>query len=272
MVKKLLFPFFYLSADVLLSVFGNVALLSFSLSVKPKVPILVCLGLAVFSIYILDRSFDSIREKGGVKTERGIFYQNKIGLTVFFGLLSLVICLTLSFLFLPFSFFLAGIILGFLVFLYFISTQFFRISFLPKEVVLSLLYTLGISFPVLLERFPVYEEYPIFFTLFLSVLCNVLLTYRNDSDWDKQFHFKTITLYLGKEYTTMLFYTLSGIGIGLCIYFGLQEPNHHLPALGLSFTFCYLIFLEPWGRKNSPVWFKTFCELAYTPFLFLWMI
>lgn|GEM_PF-5263628 len=272
MIKNLLFPFFHLSADVLLSVFGNVALLCFSFSIKPKPPALICLGLAVFSIYILDRSFDSIREKKGTGTERGKFYQNKIGLTVFIGLLSLMVSVVLAFIFLPLSFFLAGMVLGFLVFLYFITTQFFRISFLPKEVVLSLLYILGISFPILLERFPVYNEYPILFTLFLSVLCNVLLTYRNDLEWDKQFHFKTITLYLGKEYSTMLFYTLAGIGIGTCIYFGFQNPNHRIPAFCLSFSFCYLIFLEPFGRKNSRQWFKIFCELAYTPFLFLWII
>ncbi len=265
-----LLSFFYLGGDVLISSLANLVFLSYAFQVHPHPVAVLCLGLTVFCIYLFDRSVDSWKEKEGEVTQRGSFYKNKLGILFLIGLLAFAFDILLILYFLPFSFFLGGIFLGFFVLLYFLTTQYFRTKYFPKEVFLSGLYCLGVAYPILFDHTPgSLEDLLIYFLFFISILSNVLLTYRFDMAWDEAHHLPTIARSLGKEKTTILFYLLMFLGFFLCGVYVWETGKVPLPLVCLIYSFCYLMFMEWLGRKKEIPTFKIFCELVYSPFLLL---
>lgn len=137
----------YLSLDVVLGSLAVGYLAVRLLDVIPNPYWWPILALSVWIIYSFDHLLDGYKHKNNGKIERHNYYfRNRKIIIPIMGLFSLIVVI-LSFLYLDKGIITGGILLGIITLLYFLTINFSSVNiryFIPKELIISIIYTTGI--------------------------------------------------------------------------------------------------------------------------------
>ncbi|TGM35078.1 prenyltransferase [Leptospira biflexa] len=246
----------FVSLDVVLSVFANLSFFSHYFQHSLRTSLLSLYLLSVWALYLLDHLWDAKKETGK-KTLRSNFYlQNKVGIASVIGIGIVVVSILgiwyeWKFLFqnLPFLFaFGIGLVL---------VIQ--KIAIVPKEILVSFFYTWGILLP-----FPHWSETDwILFFFFLHVLCNVLLTYQIDRDWDKEQGTFTFNLWVSPRLLTSLVRILLVLGLSSLLWLWRYQNLEIGFILGMGLSYLWLLVTDLFCQNPNTK--KITSELAYLP-------
>ncbi|WP_244934578.1 hypothetical protein [Leptospira vanthielii] len=246
----------FLALDVLLSLSANLSFFSLYLNEKIRPTLFLFYLSSVWVLYLADHLWDAKREIEPL-SERGAFYIQFrfiiVSLLIFSTLVSLFIGIFFEFAFLWNHF---PILISFVLFL--VLTVKKR-SPIPKEILVSGFYTLGVLLP-----FPLFGgSDPMVWTLFLHVFANVLLTYNTDREFDQSQ--KTFTLIQYAKPKRVRTVVLCLLGIGTCFLLWVTIFQNHsggfLIGMGLTYLWLGICSLQ----KEKGFGFKSLCELSYLP-------
>ncbi|EOQ96044.1 putative membrane protein [Leptospira wolbachii serovar Codice str. CDC] len=246
----------FLALDVLLSLSANLSFFSLYLNEKIRPTLFLFYLSSVWALYLADHLWDAKREKEPL-SERGAFY-----LRFRFAIVSSLILSSFVSLFIGISFEFSFLwnhlpyLLSFVLFFVLIVT---KLSPIPKEILVSGFYTLGVLLPFSLFG----GSDPIVWIFFLHVFANVLLTYNTDREFDEQQRTFTLIQY-GKPKTIKTFvHWLLGIGTSFLLWAWIFQ-NHSggfLIGMGISYFWLGVCSLQ----KEKGIGFKSLCELSYLP-------
>ncbi|TGK84669.1 hypothetical protein EHQ24_06375 [Leptospira noumeaensis] len=249
----------FLAVDVLVSVWANLSFFSLYGNEKIRFTLLLFYTSSVWALYLTDHLWDALREKDLV-SERGKFYLRHRHLIVSFIIFLILISLFVGFYF-ELSFLLKNLPL-LLAFLFSVCLIVFHLSPIPKEILVSGLYTLGVIAPF--GSFG--GKNPLVLVFFFHVFANVLLTYNQDRAFDLVQNTFTLTEILDSKKLRTSVLSLLGMGIlillALEIWCSLSFP--FLFGMGLCYFWLGVCCFLPMDGFR----FKSACELSYLP-LFL---
>ncbi|TGL33614.1 hypothetical protein EHQ49_18145 [Leptospira perdikensis] len=246
----------FLALDVLFSLAANLSFFSHYLHQKIQPTLTLFYLSSVWALYLADHLWDASREEEPF-SERARFYLR-------FRLLIVSLFVLLAFLSLYIGFFLESVFLWnklplILSFLFFLVLIVIKRSPIPKEILVSLFYTLGVFAPFSLF----FELNTIVWIFYLHVQANVLLTYDNDREFDRTNQTYTLTQYWNPQTIRMVSRCLLGFGMILLLSFWILEPHSGRVLLGLGLTYLWLGVCS--FRKGGDFPFKSLCELSYLP-------
>lgn len=266
--NHLLLAFFYLGGDVILALLANLSAFTFAFQYQIRRVDTFVLLLSVLGIYLLDRSYDALKERSDAKTRRGAFYLKKVSYTIPTGILALSLALVLALLTNETKFLLGGIFIGFLVGSYLIVHLFFPFSFFPKEILIALLYCLGVSYPVFFFRpLQTLTEVLVYAMFFLSILAEVILLSLEDFQWDRNYQQMTLVLAWGQKKSKQIFLCLLVMGLLLALYVSTLDGVQKKVGIGYAVYFSTIAFLPGFLNAYPSDVRKIILELSYLPFL-----
>lgn len=211
---------------------------------------LISLGLCVWLIYTADHLMDAQRIKCKASTLRHYLHQ------VFFKKILLVFCSIsalglVSLFFLPASVIRNGSLLFLLVLVYFLIMKYLKRWFIPKELLIALIYAAGIF----LIPFSLYKPEFDYFMLFLFIqflllaLVNLLLLAYIEYSSDQKDGHVSFPLFIGLKKTNIILWCLLLLEYGLILFFIVFSVNADFIALQwvlMAMTFILnLIFIFP---------------------------
>ncbi|TGL86000.1 hypothetical protein EHQ68_09540 [Leptospira congkakensis] len=249
----------FLAIDVLVSLLANLSFFSLYGNEKIRFTLLIFYTSSVWALYLADHLWDSFREKEPF-SERGIFYQNFRLLIVSFLIFMIFLSLFTGIYF-EFSFLLRNFPLTF-SFVFFLILIVTYCSPIPKEILVSVFYTLGVIAPFT----SITCLDPLVWIFLIHVFANVLLTYNTDREFDLVQNTFTLNQF-GKPETVRKFVRFllclgSLLLLGMGIWGGLQLP--FLLGMGLAYLWLGVCSFLRGGNFQ----FKSLCEFSYLP-LFL---
>ncbi|MCW7471613.1 hypothetical protein [Leptospira kanakyensis] len=249
----------FLAVDVLVSVWANLSFFSHYGNEKIRFTLLIFYTSSVWALYLADHLWDALREKETL-SERGSFY-----LRFRHWIVSFLIFLTLVSFFVGFYFeflFLTGNLLLLLSFVFSIGLIVSHLSPIPKEILVSGFYVLGVIAPF--GSFGGWD--PMVWIFFIHVFANVLLTYNTDREFDLVQNTFTLTQVLDPKKLKVLVLCLLGMGFCFLMAQRIWGNLSELYFLGMGSAYLWLgvcHFVKMEGFR-----FKSLCELSYLP-LFL---
>lgn len=175
---------------------------------------IAALALSVWIIYTIDHLLDAKVVTGSASTTRHRFHQHYFIILLFAMLLAIAIVIVLLF-FIRVQVLYGGLLLIAAVTLYLLLHRYLKI---PKEILISVLYTCGVLLPsfmvtsLSLQALP----HPIILMFMLSALANLLVFSWYDYEKDTQDGFKSIAITWGKSRTHLMVWLIGFISIGLC--------------------------------------------------------
>lgn len=196
-------------------------------SVTIHAPDIIALGLTVWVIYTLDRLIDVRNLTNAAASERHKFHQRNQRL-----LWTLLICIGMVILFLIFylrsTVLWNGIFLSAIVLMYIVLQKYLK----GKEIVVALLYTIGVVLPSwsirLVEVTEV--EYLLVAQLFGVALINLLLFSWFEYETDRQDGHSSMAIRWGKKSTGKFLLILGGINLLISVYLSIRH-TFALPTL-----------------------------------------
>jgi hypothetical protein len=271
-IQLLLLSFFYLGGDVILSLLANLGILSYAFQCRPN-PFSICsLLTGVSGVYLLDRSYDSLRENKENRTNRGRFFSNKTQFTIPLGWFSILLSGLIAVTTLEIDFLSGAALIALLLAFYFLCVLQIRPRFFPKEFLISIIYCTGAAYPILFYTHNLrLEKYLLLLLLFLSILTNVILLSLLDEKWDVSHNLRSTVQFLGRTRSLKVFYACLSLGIVSSVSFLLVSDSR---SVGYSYIYCFL-YLAYVGRMRvfpDTSLQKVFLELAYFPFLIYWFL
>lgn len=249
-IRNILFYFNLLSLDVVLGAMAGMLFFSDLLSVDIPGSAYCLLGMAVWSIYTLDRLMDSRGTVDMPQSARHQFHHKFLRLLItmvifiiFLGGMLLFTSADLNFLRTP------GIILGSVTVLWmgFLKIKGPKVSWL-KEVSTALIYVVGISLAPFasLEIELVDNYFYIFaFIYFLAALVNLLMLSYLDAEEDQKDGFGSVLVLISKAGLKNLITFLGALGISLLVILGIILPSFyhvHSVILGLILGYHLILF------------------------------
>lgn len=175
---------------------------------------MVALALSVWIIYTVDHLIDAKDVRGSASGTRHRFHQEHFKLLLFFIFAAITTVIVLLF-FIRIRVLYGGLLLISAVLLYLLLHRNFKI---PKEILISILYTCGVLLPSFMVTSLTYRELPLvsIFLFMLSALANLLVFSWFDYENDKRDGFSSLAISIGKNKTKALIWLIGIIGIGLC--------------------------------------------------------
>lgn len=172
------------------------------------------------------------------------------------------VALIVGFMLLPFFKFLIGLILAFSVGIYLWIVHVYKKMPLPKEVIISLLYTLGCFMPVYFSNSQPLNHLPVllwFVALTVTVFLNLLLNSYADYEYDIQHAFTSIATAYGLKWINKLFIWFFTANFALIIFLLTQKI---IPAaiLALMCALTGVIFYRL--RNTNPSQKKLMLKIA----------
>jgi 4-hydroxybenzoate polyprenyltransferase len=172
------------------------------------------LALSVWIIYTVDHLIDAKDVSGSASTTRHRFHQQYFKVMMLMVLLAIGVVFVLLF-FIRVQVFYGGLLLMIAVAIYLLLHRYLKI---PKEILISILYTCGVLMPSLMVTRLPFQVLPhaniILFTL--SAFTNLLVFSWYDYEKDMQDGFKSIAVSGGKKKTQLIIWLTAFIGAGLC--------------------------------------------------------
>ncbi|WP_243401250.1 hypothetical protein [Leptospira harrisiae] len=249
----------FLALDILISLFANLSFFSQYLNEKIRPTLLLFYMSSVWALYLADHLWDSQREKKPI-SERGDFYKRlHQTIVTFIGLLILV-SLLVGVIFE--SSFLWEHIPLLLSFLFCIGLVVKGNSPVPKEILVSGFYTLGVFAPF--GSFGGLDG--LSFVFFIHVIANVLLTYNFDRKFDENLNTYTLIQFLSPK--NVRFVVLCILGTGATFLFFLWITGKLSAPFFFGMGLAYLWLGVCTLSRREIFQFKSLCELSYLP-LFL---
>ncbi|MEZ5083436.1 MAG: hypothetical protein R2750_08310 [Bacteroidales bacterium] len=180
----------------------------------------IILSLSVWIIYTADHLVDAYRLKANAHTDRHLFhYKNFRRILIAIVLLSMIV-LNLVIFYLPTTVFYYGLGIGIFSLLYFFLLHVNKSSvFLQKEIIVAIIYTLGIwGVPLILNNFSI-DLYRILllFGFFILALADILLLSYFELDSDIKDNHVTWAVKFGKRKTKQMIRALLGIINIICV-------------------------------------------------------
>ncbi len=174
---------------------------------------IVSLALTVWIIYTADHLLDAKRVEGIATTRRHHFHQQYFSLLSICLLLAMVSNIVLLF-FIRERVLLGGLFLICGVSIYLLLHTYLKV---PKEVLISILYTCGVLLPSLMVTPVIWHELPyvLIAQFALSALINLLVFSWFDYERDRQDGFKSMATMWGRTNTARLIYVAAFINTAL---------------------------------------------------------
>lgn len=175
---------------------------------------IAALALSVWIIYTTDHLIDAREVKGSAATIRHRFHQQHFNSLIFAVLLAIVIVIVLLF-FIRVQVLYGGVLLIGAVALYLLLHRYLKI---PKEILISILYTCGVLLPSFMVTSLSLQALPFasIMMFMLSALANLLVFSWYDYEKDQLDGFKSIAITLGKNNTKIIVWLTGFIALGLC--------------------------------------------------------
>lgn len=163
---------------------------------------IAALALSVWIIYTIDHLIDAKEIKGYAATTRHRFHQQHFNILLLALVLAIAIVSVLLF-FIRVQVLYGGLLLIGAVLLYLLLHRYLKI---PKEILISILYTCGVLLPSLMVTSLSLQALPLtsIVMFMLSAFANLLVFSWYDYEKDKQDGFKSIAITLGKNNTQVI--------------------------------------------------------------------
>ncbi|WP_244944073.1 hypothetical protein [Leptospira meyeri] len=249
----------FLAWDILISLMANLSFFSLYRNQNLTPTLLLFYLSSVWTLYLSDHLWDSRRETEPL-SERGTFYKKHQRTIVIVIILLILVSLFVGTLY-EFTFLWEHLPL-LLSFLFCLGLVVKAVSPVPKEILVSGFYTLGVLAP-----FGTFGNMDgLAFVFFLHVLANVLLTYNLDRNFDQNQNTFTLVQNLGHQKVKTVVLCLLGTGVFFLLFLWTKGKIKDPFFFGMGLTYlwlCVCAFL-----KTETVPFKSLCELSYLP-LFL---
>ncbi|NBP70081.1 MAG: hypothetical protein EBU52_15195, partial [Cytophagia bacterium] len=203
-----------LSIDVMLGSVCSALMFAKMLQVTLLPYGVVALALSVWIIYTVDHLIDAKDVSGSASTIRHRFHQQHFKIMLMVVLLAIAAVVVLLF-FIRVQVLYGGLLLMGAVVLYLLLHRYLKI---PKEILISILYTCGVllpSFMVTRLSFQVLPHANIILFM-LSALTNLLVFSWYDYEKDSQDGFKSIAVSIGKSKTQRMIWLIFFVSAGLC--------------------------------------------------------
>ncbi len=175
---------------------------------------IAALALSVWIIYTTDHLLDAKGVVGSAATTRHRFHQQHFNTLLFTVLLAIVIVIVLLF-FVRIQVLYGGLLLISAVALYLLLHRYLKI---PKEMLISILYTCGVLLPSFMVTRLSLQTLPLasISMFMLSALANLLVFSWYDYEKDQQDGFKSMAITLGKNKTKRIVWLIGLVAVGLC--------------------------------------------------------
>lgn len=165
------------------------------------------LALSVWVIYTIDHLLDTQYVVGSASTARHRFHQQYFKTLITIVFIAIAIIIGLLF-FIRIQVLLGGVLLIGAVSIYLLLHRYFKI---PKEILISILYTCGVLLPSFMVTSISFQALPyaVMFMFLLSALTNLLVFSWYDYEKDTRDGFKSIAITIGKDRTQYLVWLIS---------------------------------------------------------------
>lgn len=211
-----------LSVDVAL---GSVIMTFFFANMfSASLPILFYLLMAIFiwCVYTLDHLIDAKDVQNEAGTFRHRFHQKYFKIIFPFWYVVFGAAFVLSFIFLPQKLLLGGMVIAVLVFVHLLLIRLFRkdqVYFIPKELMVSLIYFAGVLFAPLLYKneLVTLSRLTILVQFFIVVLLNLFIFSLFDRGVDESEGHRSLTVSKGKHYVIRMIQGLLLINVVLFV-------------------------------------------------------
>ena len=230
----------FLSIDVVLGALAGGIMAVKLLNTQMSVYWWIVLALSVWIIYTADHLIDSLKIQSKAFAKRRQFYHKyfKKLLGAIIILSTAVIYLSLNFLsqkIIFYGMFLGAIIFLYFLFLYFSPTE--KIRFLPKELIVAIIYTAGIYFaPLTQTSIPInLLNGLLIFIFFLVVWSDILLIAVFEYEKDLHDGFISFPILFGEKKTTVLIKSILLLVCILLIYSVFYFDKIRLSAAAILF-------------------------------------
>lgn len=246
----------FLALDVLISLLANLTFFSLYWNEKIQPTLILFYLCSVWTLYLADHLWDAYRERGEISERSRFYLQFRIYIICFLILLGLTsLYVGLSF---EFHFLLSHLPL-LIMFGFFLLLIVIKRSPIPKEILVSLFYTLGVIAPF--HSFGANE--PMIWIFLIHVFANVLLTYDADREFDQSQKTFTLTKYWKPKTVQIMVQYLLGLGMISLLSLGFLENQSRDFLIGLGLAYIWLGVCSFQKRKGFG--FKSLCELSYLP-------
>lgn len=249
----------FLAWDILISLMANLSFFSLFRNQNLTPTLLLFYLSSVWALYLADHLWDFRRETEPL-SERGYFYKKHQQTIVITLILLVLVSLFVGTLY-EFTFLWEHLPL-LLSFLFCLGLVVKAVSPVPKEILVSGFYTLGVFAP-----FGTFGHLDgLAFVFFLHVLANVLLTYNLDRNFDQRQNTFTLIQNLSPQKVRMVVLSLLGTGVFFLFFLWMKGQVKDPYFLGMGLTYLWLCVCTFLKTESFP--FKSLCELSYLP-LFL---
>jgi hypothetical protein len=242
----------------------------------PGVTVLA-LGLSVWIIYTVDHLNDARNIPHASHTKRHYFHQDQFK-TLRAAVIAGLFIQSILIFFLPSTIIIKGLFMIIIVMLYFLLLWFFKYrNIYHKEIIISMVYTCGVSLPTLnLLDFDIsYELLIIFLQVGSLAFCNLLIFALLEMKSDQLDHQSSIALTLGSSTTRRILYAILSTGLMLAIFLFIFFENAHFKGAQIIFMLMYIVSLIilsfRWFRINERFRYWGDALFFLPMFYILWM-
>ncbi len=205
------------------------------------------LFMVVFVIYLADHSVDSYNSSKLSLSERRQFYAHNSNylsaIAVFLGLMGLAIACV----YLPITILINGLFFGLMCGTYLIFNLLFNKYTLPKELIIAVLYVVGISFyPLSIYNLPIDNSTFIFMSIILLIAFENLLIYSIiDHDEDTSLGFQSISTRFGIPFCKTLCFCTFILNFVMLVWLWQINPEKwvYLLVLSLIHTAQFFVYI-----------------------------
>lgn len=202
----------WLSIDVVLGamICNYIILQIMQISPVPWIQIYI-LGITVWAIYLLDHLWDIKKTTALWMSERRMFFCQNQKILAYFTFFLFMVALVTSMLFLHFKIICFGLCTGALVILYFYLVHIYKRKWHSKEVVVSLLYSVGVWGSAALSTENIKMMHLVLWILFgLIAFINLIIFSWYELEEDRKTKQSSFVLGNGEESVKKILYTLFG--------------------------------------------------------------
>lgn len=202
-----------LSIDVMLGSISGALMFAKMLQVTLLPYGVMALALSVWIIYTIDHLLDARNVTGLASTSRHRFHQHHFKTLLTILLVAIAVVIVLLF-FIRVQVLYGGLMLIGAVALYLLLHRYLKI---PKEILISILYTCGVLLPSFMVTSLSFQEMPytIVIMFMLSALTNLLVFSWYDYEKDKRDGFRSIAITIGKNRTQIMIWLIGLITLVL---------------------------------------------------------
>ncbi|MCF6242862.1 MAG: hypothetical protein L3J74_16160 [Bacteroidales bacterium] len=221
--------FSFLSLDIVLGALSGGIMAQKIFNIPINYTGLIILGISVWIIYTADHLLDNMKSKNKTPAERRLFYRKYFKLLSIFEIFFVAIVIYMSFRFFEIKLIKAGFIIVLFIAVYFLMLYLFnakRVFLLQKELIVALIYTIGIFIAPFVKTYPEINicQILIMLVFFLIVWADILLISIFEYDKDLKDNFTSLPIIIGVKNTANIMKILLYLAFVVLIVINLLFP------------------------------------------------